>query len=305
VTRGRVLVTGATGFIGRHTIGPLQHAGFEVHAIARGAPHDQAPGVTYHIADLTDAVPLPPLLQSLAPTHLLHLAWDVTPGRFWTSPANLAWVAASLNLYRAFIAAGGRRAVFAGTCAEYDWSHALLDEAHTPLRPATLYGTAKHALHQIVAQAAQVDAASIAWARLFMVYGPYEYETRLVPSVATALLHRRPALCGNGTAERDFMHVADVGAALACVLGSDVQGPVNIASGTCVPIFAVIDKVAKMIERPGLVRMGARPDSANEPPRLAAATDRLRGLGFRPAFSLETGLADAVGWWRRKEGLPF
>jgi nucleoside-diphosphate-sugar epimerase len=305
VTGARVLITGATGFIGRHAIGPLQQAGFGVHALTRAEPSDRADGVTYHIADLIAAADIAPLLRAVAPTHLLHLAWDVTPGRFWNSPANLTWVAASMALYRAFVAAGGRRAVFAGTCAEYDWSYPLLDETRTALQPATLYGTAKHALHQIIAKAAALDQVSVAWARLFMLYGPHENENRLVPTVATALLRGRPALCGNGAAERDFMHVADAGAALACVLGSDLQDAVNIASGSCVPIRLVIDMVAQLIERPELVRLGTRPDAADEPPRLAAATQLLAGLGFRPAFTLASGLADTVGWWRRKEGLPL
>src|SRR5215207_5082472 len=92
---------------------------------------------------------------------------------------------ASLALLRAFAAAGGRRAVVAGTSAEYDW-HAVGRRCHerrTPLRPATLYGAAKHALHTAAAPYAEQVGFELAWGRVFFVYGPWEPEGRLVPSV--------------------------------------------------------------------------------------------------------------------------
>ena len=127
----RVLLTGASGFIGRHVVPLLKSREFEVHAISRSRADLLIPGVAAA------------LVESIRPTHLLHLAWNAEPGRFWTAPDNLDWVAASLGLHRSFAALGGGRAVFAGSCAEYDWTHSLLDEAATPCAPATLYGIAK------------------------------------------------------------------------------------------------------------------------------------------------------------------
>ena len=139
----RILLTGASGFLGRHAVPALLDRGFEVHAATRRA--SCIPGIIPHTLDLFDQVATAALMQHLRPSHLLHLAWDVTPGRFWQAPENLDWVAASLHLYRAFAAAGGRRATIAGTCAEYNWAGDQLDEG-APLRPAMLYGVAKHAL---------------------------------------------------------------------------------------------------------------------------------------------------------------
>ena len=297
----RVLVTGGTGFIGRQTLPELATRGFDVHVVGRSKPPDDCPpGVAFHQCDLLDASATSLLAARLAPTHLLHLGWYAKPGQFWTSLENLHWVAASLNLYVAFARAGGARAVVAGSCAEYDWSHTELDETRTPLVPRTLYGQSKHALRTLLEQAGQQTSVRMAWGRVFFLYGPHEAPGRLVGDVIQSLMERREALCSDGTQERDFMHVSDVGRAFAAILDSDITGPVNIASGVCLPVRTVISTLGSLIGAADLIRFGAvnRP---NEPPRLAASVDILHGqLGFRPVYDLESGLADTVDWWRSR-----
>jgi len=296
VTR-RVLVTGASGFLGLHTIPPLLGRGFEVHAAARHPP--VLLGAVPHVVDLMDHAATAALVRALRPSHLLHLAWDVTPGRCWHAPENLDWVAASLHLYRAFVAAGGQRATIAGTCAEYDWSAEQLEE-DAVLRPATLYGAAKHALHQLLAAAAREEGIGLAWTRVFFLYGPYEAPTRLVSSVVASLLQGQPALVGNGVAQRDYLHVADAASGLVAALDSEHRGAINIASGLCTSIGDVVMAIAAQVGRPDLVRLGARPTAPDEPRRLAASGRMLSELGYRPRFNLETGLADTIAWWRNR-----
>jgi nucleoside-diphosphate-sugar epimerase len=284
----RVLVTGAGGFIGRQAVPLLRDHGFEVHAPGRAEADLLVPGVP---AALIDRV---------RPTHLLHLAWNAIPGQFWTAPDNLDWVAASLALFRAFAASGGTRAVCVGTCAEYDWSHSELDEAATPCAPASLYGVAKDSLRRLLAASPQ--RVRFAWGRVFFLYGPHEAPARLVPHVITSLLAGREALCGDGLVERDFMHVADVAAALVALLESDAEGPVNIASGHCVRLRDVIQAIGTQIGRPELIRLGARSSPANEPPRLAASVRRLtEEVGFRSIRTLDDGIADTIDWWAGNE----
>jgi nucleoside-diphosphate-sugar epimerase len=297
----RLLVTGGTGFIGRYTLPELLARDFDVHVVGRSMPSDDSPrGITFHECDLLDTAAVRLLTARLAPTHLLHLGWYAQPGLFWRSLENLHWVAASLNLYLAFAKAGGTRAVMAGSCAEYDWSHTELDEARTPLLPRTLYGQSKQALHALLEQAGLQTSVRMAWGRVFFLYGPHEATGRLVSDVIQALMDRRPALCSDGTQERDFMHVSDVGRAFAALLDSDITGPVNIASGVCVPVRSVISRLGSLLDASELIRFGAanRPD---EPPRLAASVGILHDqLGFRPVYDLESGLADTVDWWRSR-----
>jgi len=297
----RVLVTGAAGFIGRHSLAPLAARGFEVHAVARAA---SLPGAAAcHAVDLLDHRATVALVASLRPTHLLHFAWTVTPGQFWSTRENLDWVAATLALYRAFAAAGGQRFVGAGTCAEYGWSPdqvaAPFDERGAACEPATLYGTAKHATHRTLAAAAPLDRVSLAWGRVFFLYGPGEKPGRLVSDVVAKLLRGEPVETTAGTQRRDFMHVADIAAAFAALLASPVEGPVNIASGEARPLAALLAEIARQTGAGHLLRLGARPMPPKEPAQLAAATQRLRReVGFAPRFDLASGIADTIAAWR-------
>ncbi|WP_211874430.1 NAD-dependent epimerase/dehydratase family protein [Plastoroseomonas arctica] len=300
----RILVTGAAGFIGRHALAPLAARGFEVHAVTRGAV---LPGATSHAVDLMDVAATRGLLARLRPSHLLHLAWTVAPGGFWTTRDNLDWVSATLALYRAFAANGGARFVGVGSCAEYDWSPdavaAPLDEQASPCRPATLYGIAKDSTHRMLAAAAALDGVSLAWGRVFFLYGPGEKPGRLVSDTVVRLLRGEPIETTPGTQRRDFLHVADVAGALAALVGSEMEGPVNIASGEDRPIAEFLGEIGRQSGRADLLRFGARPMPANEPARLAAQVARLRNaVGFTPRFDMASGIADTIAAARHPTG---
>lgn len=288
----RVLITGATGFIGCAAVSVLLDRGWEVHAAARSAGGLER--VHSHAIDLMDSLAVRSLLRDVAPSHLLHLAWYAKPGKFWTAPQNLDWVAASLVLYRSFLDVGGRRALFAGSCAEYDWAHSHLEEMTTPANPRTLYGRAKNGLRELVENYARLVGSEVAWGRIFFLYGPGEAPNRLVSDLIRNLSDGRPVLCTDGRQQRDLMHVSDVARAFATVLESDFCGPINIASGVCRPIADAIGILSRLLGRPDLIRLGAREPPADDPPRLAADVKLLSRLGFRPEFDLDAGLAQTV-----------
>lgn len=307
----RVLLTGAGGFVGRRCVPELLARGYEVHAVSRrpeahaGATPGDATRLRWHTADLFDAGGVVALVAEVQPTHLLHMAWYTEHGKFWAAVENLSWVGASLALFEAFAAGGGRRVVAAGTCVEYaPEGDAPCSEASTPLAPTTLYGACKHATHVVLEAFARQAGVSAAWGRLFFPYGPGEPPGRLVPSVARALLAGEPALCTHGRQVRDFIHADDAAAAFAALLDSAVEGAVNVASGRPVSLGEVVGEVAARAGRPELVRLGALPSPAGEPPSLWADVRRLREeVGWSPRVDLGEGLGRAVEWWGQKTDL--
>lgn len=298
----RVLITGATGFIGNHCVPLLAKRGFEIHAVSSKSPppHGQV-AVHWHKADLLDAVQTKTLIQSVQPTHLLHLAWYVVPGKCWNAIDNLRWVQASLDLLQIFSHYGGQRVVMAGTCAEYDWQYCYCSEQLTPLSPTTLYGTSKHALRIMVDAFSKEEGLSSAWGRIFFLYGPHEHPVRLVPSVIQSLLLDEPTQCTHGNQLRDYLYVEDVAHAFVLLLESDIQGPVNIAAGYPVALKDIVYRIAEKLDRKDMVQMGALPAAENEPDLLVANVGRLTGeVGWRPHYDLDQGLEKTIHWWKNQ-----
>jgi nucleoside-diphosphate-sugar epimerase len=306
-TLQRVLVTGAGGFIGRWSVATLLKGGFEVHAVVSAAHQGEMPvqlaGSVLHRADLLDPAAVDALLEAAAPSHLLHLAWITRPGVYWHSADNVRWLDASQRLLQRFHAAGGRRAVMAGSCAEYAAAAGVCDEYESPLADDTAaatpaYAACKLRLQRALASFSAQRQLSAAWGRVFFQYGPFEHPDRLVPAVIRSLLRNEEALCSHGRQVRSFLHVADVGAAFAALVEAPVNGPVNIGSEQPLAIAELIGRIADKIGRPSLVRLGARAAPA-EAPMIVPVTRRLREeTAWRPRFNLEEGLDDVIAWWR-------
>lgn len=301
----RLIITGATGFIGRPAVQRAVEQGFTVHAISRRLPDSPHPGVAYHVADLLgQRERAHALVREIGASHLIHLAWFAEPGLFWTSRENFRWVASTLDLAEAFADAGGHRLVGAGSCAEYDWGQGLCTEGATPLEPSTPYGVAKDAVRRLLGSWSRAAGVSVAWGRVFFVYGPGEHPDRLVASVARALLRGARAPCTEGSQSRDFLHVRDVADAFVALAESQYEGALNIASGQPTEVRALVQRVAVEIGRPDLLDLGALPAS-NAPPLIVGDTGRLgEALHWVPHFDLDAGLRDAIAWHRAQAGSP-
>ena len=295
----RVLVTGATGFVGRYVLEPLHERGYEIHMATRHPSTEFPAYVVSHQLDLLDCSTHLPLLELVRPSHLLHAAWYAEHGKYWEAVENVSWLKATLSLVEAFCHAGGRRALGVGSCAEYDWQYGMLVENETPQRPLSLYGSAKVAAGHHAAVVAGAHGVEFAWARIFFPYGPGEPESRLIPHVITSLLRGEPARCTHGRQFRDFLYVADVGDALAAVLDSPACGAINIGSGLPVTIGDVAMRIGSALGRPELVLLGAIPESTQSARMVLASTVRLTDeIGWVPKHAMDEGLTKSIEWWR-------
>jgi len=295
----KVLVTGASGFIGHHCIAPLLGLGYEIHAVSSQGRDVVQTDIEWHQADLRDQRQIVALLTNTKPTHLLHLAWDMAPGKYVDSPENIAWVQGSLELVRQFSEQGGKRVVIAGSSFEYDWNYGYCSEFITPKAPSSLYGACKNALHQLVAAYVNVSGLSLAWGRIFFLYGPREHPSRLVSSVIRSLLLGEPARCSHGKQIRDYLHVQDVADALVTLLHSEVQGPINIASGQPVALREIILQIGQQLQRLDLLQIGAIPARANDLPLVVADIHRLTTeVGWQQKYDINAGLDHTIQWWK-------
>lgn len=239
----KVLVTGATGFIGRHVVAQLLQQGKTVIAVSRTASGLPSHANLEHLPlDLHDQAAVSTFIQKHRPHALIHLAWEATPGLFWHSAENFKWLSSSSTLLQQFVAAGGSTAVLAGTCAEYKWENEILHEDSSPVNPTTLYSASKHAFHTL----AQVIAKDInlIWARIFLPYGPDEDENKLISHIVREIqTGNEPTFQTPGRAA-DFIHVQDVACVLVALAHTHVSGTLNICSGKAVTPLEIAQMVS-------------------------------------------------------------
>lgn len=282
-----MLVTGATGLIGQYAIPQLIEAGHDVLAVSRSG---KGPcGISLNIHDI-EAVKS--FLAREKPDYLLHLAWNVSQG-YMTAPENLDWVASSLSLLKNFAANGGRRAVFTGSCIEYDWSYGFLQEDFTPLKSASLYGTAKASLYTLASSWAKHTGLSFAWGRVFFLYGKGEKPERIVPCIVDCLKRGEKPSMKFPYILRDYMHASDVAGGMNALLFSDFCGAVNMASGTAVKLCEIAEKAAGVIGCP--VPEYERNDIGSMAPVVLGDSRRLNNvIGYIPRVSWEEGLRELL-----------
>jgi len=286
----RVLVTGASGFIGRRAVAGMRARGMDVHALSRSGIC-AGPGVADHVADLFDPIAVERVLADLRPTHLLHLAWNVEHGAFWEAEANDAWVEAGLRLADSFVRHGGRRFVAAGSCAEYLWDGSPCSEATTPLTGPSRYGRAKHRLHALLESGAVESGLEVAWGRVFFVYGSGEDRRKLFSSTIDALVAGERVRVRTPNRRLDFIHVDDVAAAFVELVAHAGTGAVNVASGVGTPVWRAIELLAETL---GVAVTMDRSGDGGEAD-VTAETDRISALcDWRPR-PLAEGIAELLG----------
>jgi nucleoside-diphosphate-sugar epimerase len=292
----RFLVTGASGFIGRHAVTELLNKGHEVVALSRSEQNSDEKILTLR-CDLLSGADLWPVVERTQADTLLHFAWETRHGYYWDAAENLDWLAASTRLIRAFREAGGRRVVAAGTCAEYEAPpNALCEALSTPCIPKHLYAVAKDSLRRTVEIYARNVGLSFAWARVFHLAGPGEFEGRMVPAAIRAFAEGRRFDVRNPYKRLDIIDVRDCGRGFAAIGESGIEGPINIGSGTLTPVADIVGGLAELLGRPDLVAtgFGSGADHRDSLSDRCAGLAELDKVGFRPIYRLGDTLRAAI-----------
>lgn len=294
----RVLVTGATGFVGRWIPPALSRRDCEVVAFSSKPSASNENDVRWIRIDLLQQNAMEAAVALAKADTLIHTAWDTTPGTYWTTSRNMDWVSASLQLFQSFIHNGGSRIVVAGTSAEYEWGTEtdLAEGLHE--NPHTLYGICKDSLRRMMKEWAAVNDVAWAWGRIFCPFGPHEREERLIPKLASRLATREPMLFDSGNLIRDFLDVRDLGDAFAALAVSDISGTINLASGQGTSIREVVQTLAKRMNMLDRVQFDALPDPVGQPHRIVADVGRQTNeLNWLPAATIHDRLIETCQWW--------
>jgi len=289
----RVLLTGASGFLGRHVLDRLLEQ--DISTVVIGRRHISEKSRTEFIqADLITHPDLTILIKASSATHLLHLAWCTEHASYRDSLANLHWVEATVRLVEAFCQAGGRHVIVAGTCAEYDWLHGYCREDMTPLNPTTLYGTAKDATRRLIMALSRQLGVPVAWGRIFIPYGRGEAHERLIPSLIQVFCGHRPAFGIHTQAYRDFLHASDVAEAFLSLLHNGASGAYNISSGQPVQLSDIVWELARQLNSDARNILSLPCRRQQEPPLVVGENTKLKALGWRPKVALLAGLAQSI-----------
>lgn len=293
-----VLLTGATGFIGRQAIPLLLEKGYKIHAVSTQVPLPQDSRITVHPCNLFNADETKSLLDAIKPIYLLHFAWITTAGIYVASHENLTWMEASLRLARLFVENGGKRMVVAGSCAEYE-STPLCTESDNSFNATTFYGQCKRGLYLALANFAKQANFELAWGYLFYLYGPHERPNRFLPSVIRGILQKKEIPLTEGLQIRDFLHTRDAAKGFVELLNSTAEGCFNIASGRGISIRSMVEKVAEKMGGKELLKFGVRPLALFDPPELVASMNKLQNtISWRPSLELDQGLDKIIEWWQ-------
>lgn len=267
-----VLLTGATGFVGRQILRALLNEGKHVRLVIRTG-HD---GALASQKGVERVVTTPDLFAEPAVwwqetckgvDTIIHAAWYAEPGKYLTSSKNLDCLAGTIAMAQGAMAAGLRRFVGVGTCFEYDVSVGDL-ATDTPLAPQSPYAGAKAAAFLALSQALPVQDVEFAWCRLFYLYGEGEDARRFVPYLRGQLEKGEVAELSSGKQWRDFMDVRRAGDMIAQAAMGKVTGAVNICSGQAITIRQLAERIADEYDRRDLLKFGARPDNLVDPPRV-------------------------------------
>jgi nucleoside-diphosphate-sugar epimerase len=294
----RTLLTGATGFIGAHVARALLARGVEVHGMTLpDARRDRLAEVASHIelheGNLADEAWVRSAVRSIAPETAIHLAWYAEPRSYLRAvPDNLTSLRGGINLLEALAEIGScRRVVLAGTCLEN------LDSAGP-----TVYAAAKAAQHHL-ALGFTGRSMTAACAHIHYLYGPWEDERRVVPTVIRSLLRGEPIDVTDGRQSRDYLHVADVADALCRIAESDLAGRVDICTGTPVRLRDVFEEIALATGGAELLRIGALKESETTAWPATGDPAPLLSTGWQPRHDLQRGIRETTAWWATREGM--
>ena len=292
----KILVTGASGFIGTHLCRRLQSLGGQVHAVSRTFHENSGDGFQWWQGDIGDYDTISGIFRQIKPDYIYHLASHVmgAPDLKHVLPTFRGNLQTSVNLLTAAAEYGCRRLVLTGSLAEPEM-------ARGEMFPSAPYAAAKWASSAYGRMFHALYGVPVVLARVFMVYGPAQKDlTKLIPYVTLSFLRGQAPRISSGERLVDWIYISDVveGFLAMCEAPGIEGSTLEIGSGTLVSIRKIVEQVAGLMGSPVGPAFGALPNRPLEPVRVADTASTYERIGWKPTISLTTGLQRTISWYR-------
>jgi len=309
----RILITGGSGFIGRHLIQTAIERGHEVIGTFLapeeiGRHQDRTVPVRWERLDLRDRASVDRVVDSVRPEAVFHLGAQAYAAKAWASPADTfeTNVLGTVYLYEALRRHPPRDGVFlASSAAAYGTVDRQPTSEDALLRPVNPYGVSKACQDMLSLQYALNFGLRIVRGRLFITTGPGKTGDALndfAQRVAELEREGGPGKMrvGNLDVRRDISDVRDVVRAIWVVFErGDPQQPINIGAGESFSIRAIAETLVRLARVPLTLESDSKLLRPTDEADIRADTSRLRSLGYRPTIPLERTIEDSLNYWRQ------
>jgi len=290
----KVLITGASGFVGSHLCRRLLREGAEVFGISRRPQEAPKNDVRWIQGDVADFSSVRRRFAEIRPEIIFHLASHVTGTRDLAAvlPTFQANLASTVNVLMIATELGCRRVVLAGSLEQPE------SVSEPPCSP---YAAAKSASRGYAQMFHALYGTPAVTARVFMAYGPGQHDaSKLIPHTILSLLRREAPRLGKGLRLVDWIYVGDlVEGFLAIARTPAVEGTmIDLGSGMLVSIRDVVHRIAEIIGGAVQPVFGAIPDRPLERVATADVARTREVTGWRPSTPLDEGLRETVRWFR-------
>lgn len=266
-----VLLTGATGFVGRQIYKNLLKLDVRISIIARKESLHKLP----ELNNKTNIIYSDNLfnedskwwVSALEEVNILiHSAWYAEPGLYLQSDKNVDCLIGTLNMAKIASKMPINKFIGVGSCFEYDLTSTDPLNTITPLKPTTLYSSTKVAAYYTLRALFSLENIPFAWCRLFYLHGEGEDPRRFIPYLHQKLSNGQIAELTSGDQIRDYMDVYEAGKLIADLSLADKAGAINICSGHPQTIKSIAQNIANQYGRPDLLKFGARKENLLDPP---------------------------------------
>jgi len=305
----RVLVTGASGFIGSHLVRRLLDADAQVHALTSVVSSiyptrlvDVRERITLHEGSLTDRGALEDIAAAVRPDYVFHLGAYTHVGKSWQRVDECVQVnvQGTVNLLMALAPHGYKRFINTGTSEIYGDINVPFRESDLP-HPISPYSVSKYAAEEYCRLFADARNWPIVRVRPFNAYGPAQSPDRVIPEIITRALRGERLKMTQGRQTREFNYVGDLAEGflqLATTPGIDGE-LFNLGCGVDVSIHDLTTTILQVMGNPVEAEFGALPARPTEIWEMRCDPSKANErVGYVANTSLEDGLATTIDWYR-------